>query len=187
MTKPMTTETTDLDRAAAAYLKLPYSRLVIPEDDGTFRAEVLEFSGCLATGDTAVEALSAIEEAALEWLVAAMSQGQKIPEPAENAEFSGKLVLRLPRSLHKKATRFADHDGVSLNQLIVASLANYVGQFESTRNQPAKIDTVNVVAINQQYTTNLVSVQKGNIPQQSLLMNWRELVFEPTLAVAGVR
>lgn len=174
MTTPMTPETTDLENTAAAYLKLPYFRGYVPEDDGTFRAEVLEFSGCIATGDTAAEAIACVEEAAKEWIVAALSQGQKIPDPAENTEFSGKLVLRLPRSLHKKSARFAERDGVSLNQLIITSLANYVGQSEVRKNQISEIKTINVVSINEQYTWNINAIPSNSSPRQFQLSSLKE-------------
>jgi antitoxin HicB len=118
----------------AAYLKQPYARLVIPETDGTFRGEMLEFPGCIATGETPSEALSALEDAAQSWLAAALSRGQHIPEPVDSNEFSGRTVLRLPRSLHKKASRLAEREGVSLNQFILASLAEHVGARAATPN-----------------------------------------------------
>lgn len=113
---------------ARSYLKQPYARLVVPEADGTFRGEILEFPGCIATGDTPAETLSALEETAADWLEAALAHGQHIPDPVDNSEFSGRLALRLPKSLHKKATRVAEREGVSLNQFIVASLAECVGE-----------------------------------------------------------
>jgi len=113
---------------ADLYLKKPYTRILIPETDGTFRGEILEFPGCIATGDTPAEALSALEDTAGAWLAAALANGQTIPAPIEANDFSGRLALRLPRSLHKKAARMAERDGVSLNQLVVASVAEYVGE-----------------------------------------------------------
>ena len=68
-----------------------------------------------------------LEDVAWGWLEAALDKGRAIPEPMENIEFSGKLVLRLPKSLHKKASRAAERDGISLNQFIVSSLAQQVG------------------------------------------------------------
>ena len=111
----------------AGYLKKPYARVLIPEPDGAFRAEILEFSGCIALGDTVEAALAMLEDVAWGWLEAALDKGRAIPEPMENIEFSGKLVLRLPKSLHKKASRAAERDGISLNQFIVSSLAQQVG------------------------------------------------------------
>ena len=64
-------------------LKRPYARVVIPELDGTFRAEVVEFPGCIASGDTASEALECLEEIAASWLEATLAKDQSVPEPIE--------------------------------------------------------------------------------------------------------
>lgn len=39
-------------------------------------------------------------------------------------EYSGKLVLRIPRSLHKKLKEQAEIEGVSLNQYMLYKLSN---------------------------------------------------------------
>jgi predicted RNase H-like HicB family nuclease len=116
---------------ASVYMKRPYARVVTPEADGTFRGEILELPGCLATGDTQEEALSELERAAKSWLEAALESNQAIPAPLDSNEYSGRLVLRLPRSLHKKAARLAERDRVSLNQFIVAALAEQIGERRS--------------------------------------------------------
>ena len=108
-------------------LKKPYARMVIPDVDGTFSAEIAEFPGCIAVGETAAEALESLEEVAVDWIAVALEQGQNIPEPMDTAGFSGKLVLRMPKSLHQRASFYAERDGVSLNQFIVTSLAERVG------------------------------------------------------------
>lgn len=112
----------------ASYLKQPYTRIVVPEKDGTYRGEILEFPGCIATGDSPSKTIQALEIAAAEWLDAAIERNQPIPGPVESADFSGRLVLRMPKSLHKKAARLAERDGISLNQFIVSGLAEYVGE-----------------------------------------------------------
>ena len=38
-------------------------------------------------------------------------------------EYSGKLVLRIPRSLHRELKRAAEREGVSLNQYMLYKLA----------------------------------------------------------------
>lgn len=123
----MATET-DLAQEAAALLKRPYARLVVPETDGTYRGEMLEFPGCIATGDTPAEAIEAVEDVADAWLQSALANHQPIPDPVDNAEFSGRLVLRMPKNLHKKAALLAEHEGVSLNQFIVTCLAEQIGE-----------------------------------------------------------
>ena len=111
-------------------LKKPYARVLIPEEDGTYSAELLEFPGCFADGDTPGDAIQNLEEAAVSWIEAASGQGQDIPEPLASRGYSGKISLRLPRSIHKKAARFAQKDDISLNQFFVGAVAARVGAEE---------------------------------------------------------
>lgn len=46
---------------------------------------------------------------------------------AEKA-YSGKVNLRMPRSLHRDLARRAGEEGVSLNQFMVVALARAVGE-----------------------------------------------------------
>lgn len=43
-------------------------------------------------------------------------------------QFSGKFIVRLPRSLHAKISCFAEIDGVSMNEWVTAALAEHVGR-----------------------------------------------------------
>jgi antitoxin HicB len=128
---------------AADLLKKPYGRLVIPEDDGSFRAEMLEFPGCIAAGSTAPKALSSLEKVAESWIESALANGQSIPTPMDNVDFSGRFVLRLPKSLHQRAAYAAERDGVSLNQFITTAVGLQVGIAEARQ-----FSTVNCVFIN---------------------------------------
>lgn len=111
-------------------LKRPYARLLTPAEDGTYTAEILEFSGCCAEGDTAEEAIANLEEAAASWIEAAIEQGQDIPSPIAAHGHSGKISLRLAKSIHKQAARFAERDGISLNQFFTTAIAARVGAEE---------------------------------------------------------
>jgi predicted RNase H-like HicB family nuclease len=112
------------------YLKEAYSRVLIPDESGGYSAEILEFPGCFAEGDTADEAMEALERAAKSWIQAALEQGQDIPRPFVNQGYSGKVALRLPRSFHRKAVQFAERDGTSLNQFLVSAIAARIGAEE---------------------------------------------------------
>jgi hypothetical protein len=46
---------------AADILKKPYARVVTPDEDGSYFAEIVEFPGCFAAGKTAPEALENLE------------------------------------------------------------------------------------------------------------------------------
>ena len=109
-------------------LKRPYSRILTPEPDGQVTAEIMEFPGCVASGDDAAAALANLDEVAVDWIAAALEQGQDIPAPMDSADFSGKLVLRMPKGLHRRAALLAEREGVSLNQFIATCLAEAVGE-----------------------------------------------------------
>lgn len=112
------------------YLKEPYSRVLIPDDEsGTYTAVILEFPGCIAQGDTPQEAYEHLEDVAKDWIAAALDLKQEIPSPSQSLSFGGKVLLRLPKSLHRQLTLIAEREGVSLNQFIVSALAERVGAF----------------------------------------------------------
>ena len=112
------------------YFKEPYARVLIPEDDGGFSAEILEFSGCYAQGETADEAVSNLENAARSWIEAALAQGQKVPEAFARNEGSGNVALRLPRSTKHKAVQMAEREKVSLNTFLVAAVEARLGALD---------------------------------------------------------
>jgi predicted RNase H-like HicB family nuclease len=112
------------------YLREPYSRVLVPDKGGGYSAEMLEFLGCFAEGDTADEAMKALERAAESWIQAALDRGQEIPRPFVNQGYSGKVALRLPKSIHRKCIQFAERDGTSLNQFLVSAVAARIGAEE---------------------------------------------------------
>jgi predicted RNase H-like HicB family nuclease len=110
------------------YMRRPYSRVLIPDaDTGTYTAEVAEFPGCVAQGDSPKEAYEALEEVAREWLAATIDAGKAVPDALAENEYSGRIALRLPRSLHKQAAECAQFEETSLNQFLVAATAEKVG------------------------------------------------------------
>ena len=117
-------------RSPQDILREPYARILIPAGDGTYCAEVLEFPGCYAEGDTPDEAIDNLESAAASWIEAAREQGQEIPAPLASHGYSGKIHLRLPKSIHRQAACFAQRDDVSLNQFFIGAIAARVGAEE---------------------------------------------------------
>ena len=112
------------------FLKAPYSRILIPDGERSYSAEILEFPGCFAQGETPNEAFENLESAAKSWIQASITQGLDIPEPMLNQGYSGKISLRIPRSLHKKAAQFAERDATSLNQFLITAIASRIGAEE---------------------------------------------------------
>jgi predicted HicB family RNase H-like nuclease len=48
------------------------------------------------------------------------------PQPQQQNTHSGRLLVRMPQSLHAELARVAEHEGVSLNTLITGALASSV-------------------------------------------------------------
>lgn len=110
-----------------------YPAIISPlgeEDGGGFLVEVLDLPGCIADGATRQEALENANNAVDEWIAAAKDLGRPIPEPKSIEQYSGKWVQRVPRTLHMKLASEAKREGVSLNALATAILAEGLGKRE---------------------------------------------------------
>ena len=105
------------------YLSLNYSVLLNQTDNGSFVAEIPSLPGCITQGDSMREATSLIEEAKARWLEMAIKNGIDIREPRQRSEYSGRFLVRMPRSLHARLTQQAADEGVSLNQYVVSLLS----------------------------------------------------------------
>ena len=101
------------------YLELKYPVLLYLAEEGGYVAEIEELSGCFTQGETLQEVVENIEDAKRAWIEAAYEMGQDIPLPRMEEEYSGRILLRLPRSLHQRLAQAARREGVSLNQYIV--------------------------------------------------------------------
>jgi predicted RNase H-like HicB family nuclease len=109
------------------YMKLPYNYIIKPIHDESgeyYHATVLELDGCQSTGETFVEAYNSLMEAMEGWIETKLENGYTIPAPIDSDKFSGKFVLRLPKSLHARLTIEAEKEGVSLNQYTLYKLCN---------------------------------------------------------------
>jgi antitoxin HicB len=113
------------------YMGLPYRVEIYPEPDGGgYTAEVPDLPGCLTCADTLAELWEMIEDVRRGWLEIALERGVTIPEPppASDEAYSGKFLVRVPKSLHRRLTERARREGTSLNQLVNVALAEAVGQ-----------------------------------------------------------
>jgi len=109
------------------YLDKPYARTMIPTTPSGFHAEILEFPGCFAQGETVEEAYANLEKAAESWIETCLEQGQTVPEPSTTLSFSGRIVLRLPKMVHQQAAKLAERDNCSLNSFLVSAVSTKVG------------------------------------------------------------
>ena len=113
------------------------------EDEG-FIAVARDLPGCSAFGRTQTEAATEIQHAIKAWKEAAEAANNPIPEPSQpSAEPlpSGRILLRLPRTLHAAVIETANRENVSLNQQIVSllSAAVAVAQFSEIATRAALV------------------------------------------------
>ena len=88
------------------------------------------------------EAVTAIDECKHAWIETALEDGLCIPVPRTDAEYSGKLLLRMPKSLHRRLASHARQDGVSLNTEVATLLATSLGAREQQLSARAIVDAI---------------------------------------------
>ena len=117
-----------MDKTLEYYMALPYTIQLTPDTEGGWFVAVRELPGCMSQGDTPEEAIEMIRDAMEGWLSVALEDKMSIPEPRNLDEYSGKFVVRVPRSLHRDLVLNAEQEDVSLNQYVNVALARAVGQ-----------------------------------------------------------
>lgn len=106
------------------YLALPYRLEIIGDGDGTFLVRYPELPGCFTQIDNLADAGAMAREILAGWLTIALDDGATIPLPASEAErFGGRVLVRMPKSLHRSLVETAKAEQVSLNAQIVSMLA----------------------------------------------------------------
>ncbi len=119
-------------RGVEEYMRLPY-RMEIYDDGGYWAVEFPELPGLVAGHETWEGLENAVQDAKRAYFSAAIESGGPIPEPAaRQEEFSGRFVVRVPRSIHRQAAGTAERDGMSLNTWVVAAIAKELGRGEPT-------------------------------------------------------
>ena len=101
-------------------------RPLAKEEGGGWLITFPDLPGCMSDGETPAEAIINGEEALQSWLETAREFGDAIPQPGEiqNAKF----VQRLPKSLHTRLRARAKQEGVSMNTLVTAIIAEALGR-----------------------------------------------------------
>lgn len=108
------------------YMSLPYNYLIQPISDESgnyYYGRVLELDGCQSTGETFEEAYNNLLEAMEGWIEVKIEYNDPIPEPLLDENYSGKFVVRIPKSLHRKLAIEAEQEGISLNQYAMYKLS----------------------------------------------------------------
>ena len=88
------------------------------------QAYIAELPGLKVYVTSYEEVRQEIDSAKKEWFSSYLSQDKVIPEPIKVGEKSGRVTLRMTKSLHEKVDYYAEEEGVSLNQYLVHLIEN---------------------------------------------------------------
>ena len=86
-----------MTRTIDEYLSLPYTvEIYRDSSDGeiTYVARVVELPGCFTQADSFGELEEMVLDAMQAWIESALEDGEPIPEPRTNDQYSGKFVVR---------------------------------------------------------------------------------------------
>ncbi len=95
------------------------------EDGGGFMIEYPDLPGCVSDGSTPEEAIVHGRDAVKAYLLSCVRHGDLAPQPGAA---SGQWRQRVPRSLHARLVSRARQEGVSLNALVTAMIAEGLGK-----------------------------------------------------------
>lgn len=114
-------------------LKYPFEmRPLSPEEGGGWLIAFPDLPGCMSDGETPEEAMTNGRDAIAAWIEAMQASGRAIPAPGEAP--SGKFIARVPRSLHARLAARAKQEGVSMNALVSALLAESLGRRDAVNS-----------------------------------------------------
>jgi antitoxin HicB len=102
------------------------------EEGGGYLVEYPEIPGCMSDGETVEEAIANGREALRDCLEVFKDSGRKVPQPGIEA---AQWRQRLPRTLYLKLTEQAKNEGVSINSLVTAMIAEAIGARRQTKER----------------------------------------------------
>ena len=129
------------------YMALPYSIIIRHIHGSHYNATVLELDGCTCDGTTSAEAYGNVREVMEDWIEDKLENNLDVPLPLEEeisvatetapveAKFSGRFVVRMPKTLHARLAKEAVKEGVSLNQYVVYKLSLSIKQLMTAKPQ----------------------------------------------------
>jgi predicted HicB family RNase H-like nuclease len=135
----------------------------VVDSEVLFVATVKEFPHVVVYSESAAEAYEEAVGVVRDLVEAAEEEGRVAPTPSSvSSEYTGRVTLRMPPSLHRKLAAAAEDGDVSLNLLIVTTLAEAMGAMA------AQVNTQGITAEAQPVETNAsvtsYSLDPGAVP-----------------------
>jgi antitoxin HicB len=130
-------ETRTIPRITPPWPFEAYAHIISPlpaEEGGGFLITFPDIPGCMSDGATEAEAVCNGRDAFAAVVSALHDAGRDIPAPAFRPEtvavpsVSGKFVARIPKTTHALLAARATAEGVSMNTLVLAFIAEGLGR-----------------------------------------------------------
>ena len=99
-------------------------RLTWSVEDEEYVGLCAEFPSLSWLSSTQEEAFSGIRRLVSESIADMQANNERPPEPLADRSYSGKFMVRVPSETHRALAMRAAEEGVSLNRLVSARLAN---------------------------------------------------------------
>ncbi|MBF0339437.1 MAG: type II toxin-antitoxin system HicB family antitoxin [Magnetococcales bacterium] len=110
----------------------PFEIRPLAQDEGNgYLISFTDFNECISDGDTVNDAIENGMDALCGMIQTLEELGLPVPAPMSGG-LSGKFVARVPKTLHARLSTRARREGVSLNALVTALLAEGIGRGEET-------------------------------------------------------
>lgn len=110
-------------------------RRIVSEGEAMFEARVKEFPDLTEYADTPEEAYALAIDAIETVAIVCAEKGKPMREAVElPVEYSGRVTLRLPKSLHRTLAETSLEEDVSLNQHLVNVLCYFTGFAHAERS-----------------------------------------------------
>src|SRR4051794_23115399 len=113
MRRETMTDESERERRIQELLARPYRKVIRGDATEGFLAEAPELPGCFTAGETEEEALANLKEAMAGWFESQLERDLPIPPPALPSHFNGRLLVRMPSTLHRRLAERAQDEGVS--------------------------------------------------------------------------
>lgn len=122
------------------YLALAYP-YTVTNDDGSYFIEFPDLPGCMTQVEDARDIAAMADEIRTLWIETEYERGADIPEPAGHTGYSGRFVMRVPKSLHRTLAQSARQEGMSLNAYVLYLLSERqaVTRMESVTKQDVQL------------------------------------------------
>jgi len=135
-----------------------------PEDE-IYIVQFPELPGCISHGKTAKEALKNAYRVKDEWLESAFDDKWIIPEPSLPLETTGRITLRIPKSIHQRIIDRAEKEDISQNQLIVTYIAEGLERtnMKSSIEETLQKQTERIIEKIKSFQENTIISQKNSL------------------------